>query len=289
MSKIFDSVENTAADLAARLAPWLLPLVTAALVYRAVVDVLHWAPWHALATAAGLELFGFSALSTTITLWSWARQNRQADDTPPWALAALLSMVYFAIVTALVVVVEVAPEAIAWTPLAFPTLSLCAAGTLALRTDHRRRLAAVQADKAAETARQAEINERRRATRAANKAAKLARRDRPQFVQDSVQVARADRPQDVHDTTVLDVQNDQNGRSSTNLDAANEGRRAKRARYLDAALDYLCTHPDASYSELGRHLDVSKSAAANYAGELVTAGKVKKNGAGWEPVEGVGQ
>jgi predicted transcriptional regulator len=89
----------------------------------------------------------------------------------------------------------------------------------------------------------------------------------------------------------MDVQNGLVAPNGTNLDAANAGRKAKRARIMDAALDYLCTHPDASYSELGRHLDVSKSAASNYAGALVDAGRLKKNGKGWEPTaaEGVGQ
>lgn len=142
--KTFDAIESVLTDIASRLGPWLLPLVTAGLVYRAAVTRLAWPIWQALTAAAGLELFGLGATGTALTLWGYNRSKRKSDPTAPAGLAVALAGVYFLVVSALVVVIEVLPAAVTWTPLAFPVLSLSAVGILALRLDHKARLDAVR-------------------------------------------------------------------------------------------------------------------------------------------------
>jgi len=68
------------------------------------------------------------------------------------------------------------------------------------------------------------------------------------------------------------------------LEAANTARLKAKAEALDALLVYLDAKPDASLAEAGVVIGRSKSTVGNYVEELVAAGRLKKNGAGWEVV-----
>jgi DNA-binding transcriptional ArsR family regulator len=50
----------------------------------------------------------------------------------------------------------------------------------------------------------------------------------------------------------------------------------------DPLLSYLASNPDASYSDIGAALNVSKSTASNRVKALMDAGAVSRNGHGWE-------
>ncbi len=57
---------------------------------------------------------------------------------------------------------------------------------------------------------------------------------------------------------------------------------SNKAASLDAILDYLNANPDASLSKIGQHIGRPKSTVGNYVNELVQAGRLHKNGNGWE-------
>jgi hypothetical protein len=77
-------------------------------------------------------------------------------------LAALLVAVYLAVAVGLTVALDILPVLAVYSPAVFPLLSLCGVTTLAIRGDHKRRLEAIQDDKA-----------RRRASRKAKASAKV--------------------------------------------------------------------------------------------------------------------
>lgn len=62
----------------------------------------------------------------------------------------------------------------------------------------------------------------------------------------------------------------------------NAARLAKKVRTMDALLAYLSTHPRASLAEAGQAIGRSKTTVGNYVDELTTAGKLQRNGNGWE-------
>jgi len=63
--------------------------------------------------------------------------------------------------------------------------------------------------------------------------------------------------------------------------AAEQAQRSK-AEALDVIVSHLDTHPAASLSEIGQLVDRARSTVGNYLSELETAGRIRKNGNGWE-------
>lgn len=51
---------------------------------------------------------------------------------------------------------------------------------------------------------------------------------------------------------------------------------------ISLIVQFLAENPDASLSDIGRHIGRPKSTAGNYVNELVLAGKVHRNGEGWK-------
>lgn len=66
------------------------------------------------------------------------------------------------------------------------------------------------------------------------------------------------------------------------LNDLNAQRQAEKLANLDAVLDYLSQNPNASLADIGRYIGKQKSTAKNYTDELMTAGRLHKNGNGWE-------
>jgi len=67
-----------------------------------------------------------------------------------------------------------------------------------------------------------------------------------------------------------------------NLNAANASRQAKKEQAQRALLSYLKDHPHASLSEIGQAIGRSKTTAGSYVNELMDAGRLNRNGKGWQ-------
>ena len=171
---MFEKLEHTITDLAARLGPLLGPAPTAWLVGRATSTHLGW-PWPvAVVAALVIECLGLAATATALTLWNYNKDKRKSDPSAPVGLALALVGVYFVTATGLTVALDIAPALATYAPAIFPALSLTATGLLALRADHRRRLAAIEADKAERRA--ARQKRKRTGTKAARGPARRAAR-----------------------------------------------------------------------------------------------------------------
>jgi predicted transcriptional regulator len=66
--------------------------------------------------------------------------------------------------------------------------------------------------------------------------------------------------------------------------AAEQAQRSK-TEALDVIVSHLDTHPAASLSEIGQLVGRARSTVGNYLDELETAGRIRKNGNGWEVAE----
>ncbi len=66
------------------------------------------------------------------------------------------------------------------------------------------------------------------------------------------------------------------------LGAANAVRLSGVEVKLDAVLDFVESNPNASYRQIGQHIGQSKSSGENYIKRLIEAGRLHKNGNGWE-------
>lgn len=243
--------EATLTDLIAGLAPWLTPVPTAYLVGRATIAYLRWPLPIAIVAAVIIEALGLAAVNTALTLREYNAQRRKTDPRAPFAVAAALVGVYLAVAVLLTVALDIVPDLARWAPAVFPLLSLAGVTVLALRSDHRRRLAAIAAEKA-----------ERSASRSVNRSA-----SRSASVQVDGQAVAAERSE---------------SRNLDNLDAANRSRAAQKAAVTDALLNVYLNDPRLSYAEAGRAVGRSKSWVAAALGELETAGRVKRNGNGVE-------
>jgi hypothetical protein len=142
--KILSTIEDTLAEFAATVGPWLAPLPSAFFVWRAGTLHLAMPAWVALVTAGIIELLGLATTAQALTIYEYNTARRRPDQRAPLALAIALIAVYFFGVLALTVALEVFPQLATVAPALFPILSLTGVGVLALRMDHRRRLAEVE-------------------------------------------------------------------------------------------------------------------------------------------------
>lgn len=67
-----------------------------------------------------------------------------------------------------------------------------------------------------------------------------------------------------------------------NLESANAKRLSKKQQAVDAMLDFLDANPDATLSDIADEIGRSKSTVGAYVSELSDAGRLHKNGHGWE-------
>jgi hypothetical protein len=66
------------------------------------------------------------------------------------------------------------------------------------------------------------------------------------------------------------------------LNDLNAQRQAEKLANLDKVLSYLANNPHASLGDIGGYVGKGKVTAKNYTDELMQAGKLVKNGHGWE-------
>lgn len=74
------------------------------------------------------------------------------------------------------------------------------------------------------------------------------------------------------------------GESNTKINTLLNAREDKRQERLDTLLAYLVNHPQASLTEAGQQIGVSRQTVSNYVNELTEDGKLHKNGNGWEAI-----
>ncbi|MFM8321277.1 MAG: winged helix-turn-helix transcriptional regulator [Chloroflexota bacterium] len=237
-------IESALTDLAAGLVPWLAPIPSAYLVGRASIEYLAWPVPVAIVAAVIVEGLGLSSVATALELREYNATRRKTDPAAPFWLAAALAGAYLLTAITLVVLLDLVPSLAHVAPAIWPVLSLVGAVTLAVRADHRRRLASL-ATEAAE----------RKAERKANR-------------QGERQAAPPADRQIPSNNPITD----------TSLDKLQAGKKAAQAARLDTLLDLYLDNPDLTPSEAARRLGVSRQTIYTYLGELETAGRIHRNG-----------
>jgi len=156
------NIESTAVDIIARVAPWGAPLPTAYLVGQAVYNRLKWPIWVAVSAGITIESLGLATTATALMLWNYDRSKRKTDPSAPLALSLALVGVYFIAVISLTVLLDTAPRLAVYAPVVFPLLSFAGTAVIAIRADHRRRLADIEAARQQRRRERAENAQKRR-------------------------------------------------------------------------------------------------------------------------------
>ncbi len=252
------SIEARLTDFIAGLVPWIAPIPSAVLVANATMRYLGWGEPVAIVAGLIIEGLGLTSTSTALTLWEWNQRKPEGEPAAPFWLAGLLVAVYLISTIGLTVVLAMDTELVRIAPAIFPILAVVGTVNIALRAQHKHRLARIsnehlerQADEAA-----------RKAERKAERTERESRRQ--QSVQKLSGEPSGDSKLDSWTTRML------------------MSRRQKHDAQLQALVDTLRQYGDIGPTELGRTIGTSRSTVYTYLGELEQAGRVHKNGNGWE-------
>lgn len=140
--------EKIAAAVFSRLMPWLTPIPTAYMVYRAATTHLAWPVWVAVIAAVIVESVGISATFITLDMRRYNGRRGQADQAAPVKAGYVLIAGYTLAAAILTVLLDIAPILASGAGLIFVALSLAGVMVIGLNHDHDRRLEA-QADRIA--------------------------------------------------------------------------------------------------------------------------------------------
>ncbi len=146
--RLIRAIESLLVDAIAATAPWLAPVVPAYMVYGAMKAELGFDQWVAVAGALVVEFLGLSAITTTFQFWDWNDSKNQKDPRAPLAVAIGAALFYLIVVLTVNVILDQATAAHKVAKALLSSLSVIAGIVLAIRSQHARRLAAREQEKA---------------------------------------------------------------------------------------------------------------------------------------------
>jgi len=138
--RLTEEAERTLVDNLAATAPWLAPLAPAYLAYQAMRDVLRFPMWVAGAVGLTVEVLGISTINTVLTLWTWNREKNKSDKAAPTWVAVSAAAFYIAVVITVNVLLDGGTDLEKTAKGLISSLSVAAAITLALRSQHSKRV-----------------------------------------------------------------------------------------------------------------------------------------------------
>lgn len=142
------ALEATLIDNLAATVPWLAPVLPAYMVYHSLSTVMNFPVQIAWIGAAVVEFLGLSTVATTFQFWDWNDSRRKTDQGAPVWIAAATAAFYLIVVILVNVVLDTAPAVQRFAKALLSTLSVIAAITLAIRSQHARRLEEIDRIKA---------------------------------------------------------------------------------------------------------------------------------------------
>ncbi len=137
--QLIAAMERTLVSNVAATVPWLAPIAPAYMAWHNSVNLLSWPIWVAWMVAAAIEGLGMSVVSTAFELWDWNDTKKDKDQNAPVLIAVAAVIFYLSVVIIVNVLLELGwPVWIAKALLSL--LSVPAVVTLALRSQHARRM-----------------------------------------------------------------------------------------------------------------------------------------------------
>src|SRR3990172_2883734 len=153
LHRFIKAVEYVLVDLASAFTPWLAPVIPAYMVYQSMVGLLAFPPWVAGVGASVTEFLGLATVYTTLEFWQWNDEKRKSDSNAPFWVALVVGVFYVALVMTLNVMLDTSPlDSHGWVLRAakamLSLMSVVGGITIALRSQHRRRLREIAETKA---------------------------------------------------------------------------------------------------------------------------------------------
>lgn len=241
-----------------RAASWIATIPTVVLTSRSCEAIFDLTPTAALFSCIALEIVGQAVVNTWMKAKDWNTSRRASDLPANETLGLAMSIVYFASDFVLIGILEI-PRALVdpihYAAMLFPLAQVVSTVMTAERAAQFRREATSEV------------------ARAERKAAR--------------QIARQTKRQATFASTSSQTSNrvSNTEKSTDPLTLARQSRKAKRDQRLDILLTYYLDNPDAGPTEAADVIGVSRQTIYAYQAELEKAGRLRKNGAGWEVAE----
>jgi hypothetical protein len=139
ITRTANQIESLAVDIIAILAPWLSPLPSAYLVYRATQEHFGWPFLVSAAGALAVEAIGVVSVVVALRLHEWNQTKNSKEPAAPFGLAVAVCAFYLVVTVGLVVFLKVFPELVNFAPAVFPFLAITGAVNIALKDGQKRR------------------------------------------------------------------------------------------------------------------------------------------------------
>jgi len=255
VDRLAGAAEAFALAILCRAASWIATIPTVTLTSRSCEAIFDLTPTAALFSCIALEVVGQAVVNTWMKAKDWNASRRASDPPANAGLGLAMSVVYFASDFVLIGILEI-PRALAdpihYAALLFPLAQVVSTVMTAERAAQFRRETTGEMAKA-------ERQAKRQATRQAKRQAA--------FVATSSQMSnRASNAEKLTDSLTL----------------ARQSRKAKRDVRLDTLLTYYLDNPASGPTAAADAIGVSRQTIYTYQAELEGAGRLRKNGAGWE-------
>ena len=255
VDRLAGAMESVALAITTRAASWVATIPTVILTSRSTREIFGLTPAAALLSSIALEVVGQAVVNTWMKARDWNTTRRANDPPANETIGLLMSITYFA-TDFILIGVLIIPQALAnpvyWAAVLFPLAQVVSTIMTAERAAQFRR----------ETTSEISAAERK----AKRQAARQAKRQTT-FARTSSEMSNE----------VLNT-----GNLTDSLTLARRTRKAKLDTRLDTLLTFYLDNPDAGPTEAADALNVSRQTIYSYQDALEHAGRLKKNGSGWE-------
>ncbi len=146
--RLTDALDQVLVGNIAATVPWLASFIPASIAFDHMVNVLHFHPVIAFVGAVVVEFLGVATITTTFQLWDYNDTKRKSDGNAPVLVALGTAVFYMLVVLIVNVMLDNSDSMSKLSKGLLSSLSIIGAITLAVRSQHARRLADIEEEKA---------------------------------------------------------------------------------------------------------------------------------------------
>lgn len=235
-----------------KVAPWLAPIPSAALVYRASQQHFQFSPLISIILALVIETLGLTSINNALSLWDFNQSRRKNDKPAPLFIAVMMIVFYLISTIGLTYFLEVYSGLSKIGVIFLPFLGIMGGINIALHSDLERRRQNILLEKVERKVKRLEY-------------------------------CQTGRKSDNREYVKYDDRNlSNNAIFNIDSDKLQAGRQAKLDIRLNRMLDIFKDDPMLSITEAAQIVGVSRQTIYSYLENLTELGKIRKNGHGVE-------
>lgn len=232
--------EMSLVSFVAKLSPWVAPIPSSFFVARSCYLHLELPLTITIVIGFVIESLGLTSIHTFLLLQNWNFTKKKNEPKAPVGYAVIMVLVYLFSTISLSIFLETTHIFIKFVPALFPILAIVGSFNIALLSQHEFRVKSTQLEH--------------------------------QELKAERQLRRQQRMADNSNSPYKNLS--KMGLTYNSLDIANQARKDKKTRTLDAILDIIQDNPEICVSDIARTIGRSRQTIYNYLSTLEDNGKV---------------